>query len=97
MRQLNGMFTQLSNRRHGRSGHLLQGRYKAILVDRESYLQELCRYVVLNPVRAGMVDAPALWAWSRLRHGWHIGQYFPILEAIFLQRKNNTCSLSGTV
>jgi len=67
MRQLNGMFTQSSNRRHGRSGHLLQGRYKAILVDRESYLLELCRYVVLNPVRAGMVDDPASWAWSSYR------------------------------
>ncbi len=67
MRQLNGMFTQSSNRRHGRSGHLLQGRYKAILVDRESYLLELCRYVVLNPVRAGMVDDPAAWAWSSYR------------------------------
>jgi len=67
MRQLNGVFTQLSNRRHGRSGHLFQGRYKAIIVDRESYLLELCRYVVLNPVRAGMVDDPALWAWSSYR------------------------------
>jgi len=67
MRQLNGVFTQMSNRKHGRSGHLFQGRYKAILVDRESYLLELCRYVVLNPVRAGMVDDPALWAWSSYR------------------------------
>jgi len=67
MRQLNGMFTQSSNRRHGRSGHLFQGRYKAILVDREPYLLELCRYVVLNPVRASVVDDPALWLWSSYR------------------------------
>src|SRR3989304_4806254 len=64
MRQLNGVFTQWSNRRHKRSGHLFQGRYKAILVDRESYFLELARYIVLNPVRAAMVKHPRLWAWS---------------------------------
>lgn len=58
MRQLNGMFTQATNRRHQRSGHLFQGRYKAILVDTDTYLMELIRYVVLNPVRAKMVDQP---------------------------------------
>lgn len=67
MRQLNGVFTQASNRRHGRSGHLFQGRFKAILVDKESYLLELARYVVLNPVRAGMVKRPEKWAWSSYR------------------------------
>ena len=55
MRQLNGVFTQRSNHRHHRVGHVFQGRYKAILVQKESYLLELARYVVLNPVRAGMV------------------------------------------
>ena len=64
MRQLNGVFTQWSNRRHRRSGHLFQGRYKAILVDRDAYFLELSRYVMLNPVRAGMVKHPRLWAWS---------------------------------
>lgn len=64
MRQLNGVFTQWSNRRHKRSGHLFQGRYKAILVDRDSYFLELGRYIVLNPVRAAMVKHPRLWAWS---------------------------------
>lgn len=64
MRQLNGVFTQWSNRRHHRTGHLFQGRYKAILVDADSYLLELTRYVVLNPVRAHMVDSPAKWPWS---------------------------------
>ncbi len=67
MRQLNGVFTQWSNRRHARSGHLFQGRYKAILVDSDSYLLELCRYVVLNPVRAGAVRSPAAWRWSSYR------------------------------
>jgi len=64
MRQLNGVFTQWSNRRHKRSGHLFQGRYKAILVDRDSYFLELARYIVLNPVRAAMVKHPRLWGWS---------------------------------
>ena len=64
MRQLNGVFTQWSNRRHKRSGHLFQGRYKAILVDRDSYFLELGRYIVLNPVRAAMVKHPKQWKWS---------------------------------
>lgn len=64
MRQLNGVFTQYSNRRHARTGHLFQGRYKAILVDGDSYLLELARYVVLNPVRARMVADPGDWRWS---------------------------------
>lgn len=64
MRQLNGVYTQASNRRHGRLGHLFQGRYKAILVDGDAYLLELSRYVVLNPVRAGMVAHPRDWRWS---------------------------------
>lgn len=67
MRQLNGVYTQYSNRRHQRVGHLFQGRYKAILVDRDSYLLELARYVVLNPVRAGMVKDPGAWPWSSYR------------------------------
>ena len=64
MRQLNGVFTQRMNRRHGRVGHLFQGRFKAILVERESYLLELCRYVVLNPIRAGMVTKLEHYLWS---------------------------------
>ncbi|MCB1984246.1 MAG: transposase [Burkholderiales bacterium] len=65
MRQLNGVYTQASNRRHGRSGHLFQGRYKAILVDKDRYLLELSRYVVLNPLRAkGMAKRLEDWPWS---------------------------------
>lgn len=67
MRQLNGVFTQMSNRRHHRVGHLFQGRFKAILVDSDAYLLELARYVVLNPVRAGVVRKPDKWAWSSYR------------------------------
>lgn len=64
MRHLNGVYTQRFNSKHKRVGHLFQGRYKAILVDKDSYLLELSRYVVLNPVRAHMVDEPGDWQWS---------------------------------
>ncbi len=64
MRQLNGVYTQRFNRLHGRVGHVFQGRYKAILVERDSYLLELARYVVLNPLRAGMVKRLEAWPWS---------------------------------
>ncbi len=58
MRQLNGVYTQRFNSEHGRCGHVFQGRYKAIIVQKESYLTALSRYVVLNPVRARMVARP---------------------------------------
>jgi hypothetical protein len=64
MRQLNGVFTQKLNRRHDRVGHVFQGRYKAILVEKESHLLELARYVVLNPVRAKLVKQVVDWRWS---------------------------------
>ncbi|MGX9730047.1 transposase [Janthinobacterium aestuarii] len=64
MRQLNGVYTQHFNRRHKLVGHVLQGRYKAILVQKENYLLELTRYIILNPVRAHMVASPDDWHWS---------------------------------
>ena len=67
MRWLNGVYTQRFNRRHERVGHVFQGRFKSILVERESYLLELARYIVLNPVRAGLTNAPDLWRWSSYR------------------------------
>lgn len=67
MRHLNGAYTQTYNRKHRKCGHVFQGRYKAILIQKSSHLLEVCRYVVLNPVRAGIVDAPAEWPWSSYR------------------------------
>lgn len=67
MKHLNGVYTQKFNKRHNRAGHLFQGRYKAIVVEKDSYLKELCRYVVLNPVRARMVKHPKEWKWSNYR------------------------------
>lgn len=67
MRQLNGVYTQQHNRRHSRVGHVFQGRYKAILVEKEGYLLELARYIVLNPVRAQLVSTAVEWPWSSYR------------------------------
>ena len=67
MRQLNGLYTQRFNRRHSRVGHVFQGRFKAIVVERDSYLLELCRYVVLNPLRAKRVKQPQQYPWSSYR------------------------------
>lgn len=68
MRQLNGVYTQSFNRRHARVGHLFQGRFHSVLVQKDSHLLELLRYAVLNPVRAGLVDSPAEWRWSSYRY-----------------------------
>ena len=67
MRQLNSAYSQYYNRRHDLVGHVMQGRYKAILVQKDSYLRELARYIVLNPVRAGLVSTPDEWEWSSYR------------------------------
>lgn len=67
MRHLNGVYTQYFNRAHHRVGHVYQGRYQAIVVDKDSYLLELSRYVVLNPVRARMVKQAGQWPWSSYR------------------------------
>jgi len=67
MRQLNGRYTQNFNRAHHHVGHVFQGRYKAILIDRNSYLLEVSRYIVLNPVRAQMVHSAKDWPWSSYR------------------------------
>ena len=67
MRYLNGVYTQRFNRKNSRVGHVFQGRYKAILVESDAYLLELSRYIVLNPVRAGMVGSADNWDWSNYK------------------------------
>lgn len=64
MRHLNGVYTQYSNRRHGQGGHLFQGRYKAVLVDKKLYFLDLIRHVELNPVRIGLAQEPGEWPWT---------------------------------
>ena len=67
MRRLNGVYTQSFNRQHRRVGHVFQGRYKAILVDKDAYLLEVVRYVLLNPVRAHMTKTAGQYRWSSYR------------------------------
>lgn len=67
MKVLNGSYTQYFNRQHKRVGHVFQGRFKAIIVQKDSYLLELSRYIVLNPVRAEMIRQPKDWPWSSYR------------------------------
>jgi REP element-mobilizing transposase RayT len=67
MQQLNSSYSQWFNRRHGRVGHVLQGRFKALVLDDESYLRRVVRYMVLNPVRGRLVENPAQWPWSSYR------------------------------
>jgi len=64
MRDLNGNYSQWFNVKHKHIGHLFQGRYKAFVIEKEAYLLEVARYIVLNPVRAGSVEHPSQWKWS---------------------------------
>jgi REP element-mobilizing transposase RayT len=67
MRQLNGVYTQRFNRAHAQVGHVFQGRYKAILVDKVPLLLDVARHIVLNPVRVGAVSSAQDWEWSSYR------------------------------
>lgn len=71
MRDLNGNYSQALNKRNKTTGHLLQGRFKAFLIEEDDYLLEVARYIDLNPVRAGLVKNPAEWSWSSFKA--HIG------------------------
>ena len=73
MHDLNAGYVSFFNRRHCRVGPLLQGRFKAILVERDCYYDELSRYVHLNPVRAGLVDRPERYPWSSCRDYFRSG------------------------
>jgi hypothetical protein len=81
MRQLNGVYTQAYNKRHDRVGHLFQGRFKGILVQKDSHLLEVCRYVVLNPVGAKTISHPRLYKWSSYRATAGTAQAHPCLTA----------------
>lgn len=67
MHWLNGRYAAWFNSRHQRVGHLFQGRFHSVLIEKETYFTEVLRYVVLNPVRAGMVDRPEDYRWSSYR------------------------------
>jgi len=72
MRHINGAYTTYFNTKRRRSGHLFQGRFKAILVDADEYATELSRYIHLNPVRAGLVTTPGGYSWSSYQY--YVGQ-----------------------
>lgn len=67
MRHVNGVYTQHQQQRRGFSGPLFQGRFRAVLVDRERHLLDACRYIDLNPVRLGLARSPAEWPGSSFR------------------------------
>src|SRR3972149_11114345 len=90
MHGINGKYTGYFNRKYGRNGHLFQGRYKGILVDRDAYLLQLSRYVHLNPVKAGIIDKSERYVWSSypsfigegkkyewLKYSWILEQFGP--------------------
>ena len=76
MHHINGAYTTYFNTKRSRSGHLFQGRYKAILLDADEYAKELSRYIHLNPVRAGIVETPDNFEWSSFRY-YTIGKEVP--------------------
>ena len=88
MRHLNQVYTQKYNRRHRVGGPLFQGRFKALIIEKEAHLLEMCRYVVLTPVHAGLAAHPKQWLWSSygatagsrkapawLRRDWTLSQF----------------------
>jgi putative transposase len=64
MQLLNNRFARYFNRRHGGSGAVFRSRYHSGLVETDGHLLEVCRYIALNPVRAGLCDRPEEWNWS---------------------------------
>ena len=64
MRDINGNYTQKFHKHNGTIGHVLQGRYKANLIEKENYFLEVVRYIVNNPVKDGLVEDPEQWLWS---------------------------------
>jgi REP element-mobilizing transposase RayT len=75
MHRINSIYSARFNRRHGLCGSLFEARFRAFHVDRDGYLLQVCRYVDLNPVRAGLVESPGRWDWSSYRA--HIGREAP--------------------
>ncbi len=84
MQNFNSTYAIGYNKRHERVGHLFQGRYKAFVVEKEEYLLELSRYIVLNPVRAGIVDEPASYKWSSYREMMGMRRSSKFLKSDFI-------------
>jgi REP element-mobilizing transposase RayT len=86
MQQLNGPYGRWWNQQRGRTGHVFQGRFFAQVVQRDSYLLSVCRYVVLNPVRAGLVHSPEDWPWSSYRSMVGLADPPPFLRSALVLR-----------
>ena len=84
MKQLNQFYSQFYNWKYIRVGSVLQGRYKSWLLEKESKFLDNCRYIVNNPVEAGMVEHPSLWPWSSFRATRGLEKVPPFLEKDFL-------------
>jgi putative transposase len=68
MHWLNGLYAQTFNKRYGRQGHLFGARFGSRAIEGEEYLERVCEYVLLNPVRAGLCGRASEWPWNATRH-----------------------------
>ena len=96
VKALNGRYAQWFNWRHGRRGHLLESRFRSVLVQKDSHLMELVRYIVLNPVRAGLVERAGDWKWSSFRH-YALREVGVVeIESEWTDRDRETAAQGGT-
>lgn len=95
MRDLNGIYTQLFNTTHQTTGHILEGRYKAFVIEKGDYFLEVLRYTVLNPVRAKIVEHPREWPWSSYKATAYDNKMYPFIEKDYvLKRFSRTQTLA---
>jgi REP element-mobilizing transposase RayT len=103
MRHINGVYTQRFNRVHGYDGPLFRGRFKSILVDGDSYLLQLVRYIHRNPLKAGIVDHPEAYPWSSHNgylssaRGWDWLHKDFILSILSTQERGGYSSVSNVL
>jgi REP element-mobilizing transposase RayT len=69
MHRLNGIYAQAFNKKYGRTGHLFGDRFATRVIEDEEYLADACRYVINNPVRAGLCERASDWPWNGCRYG----------------------------
>lgn len=80
MHRLNGQYAQEFNKRHGRSGHLHGDRYGATRIETDGHMLRAFRYILRNPVRAGLCASPAEWNWSSYRGSIGLENRFPFVR-----------------
>ncbi len=86
MRDLNGIYTQLFNKKHHTTGHIFEGRYRAFVIEQGEYFCEVLRYTVLNPLRANMVKRPDDWPWSSYSATAYGRKMYPFVDQKFVLR-----------